>query len=469
MKQLGTHMHKSAYDRVEECRKLLEGLNMNEKCKKVMSDWDISIEHKPVTVEGKKLMAGTLEMADGMRFQVEDNRSLDREIQNPMRSQPPLNKWGVFYSMKQQHVFDKFVGELQFATKSFHFTVNTPNCVGVPSDREGDWLQELSRAPDDVQVLILIIPGNKSRAPLYSPLKRFLIEEKPIPSQFVLASTIEKGKNLKSIVAKILIQINAKIGGVPWEMNEMPLLTKPIMIMGVGIENKGGYTINAIVATLNHSATVCYSTTVIQKGVSNEFISGMKEVVIKAIGAFKSRNKVCPQRILVYRDRLAKTQLGLITENEINPIKEAIEAIDPKTELSYILVNKRGNTKFYAGTNQDVKNPPPGSVLADKIVGKEHPEFYMISQKTLQGVASPTHYTILHMDANDKMQEFNSIQMLTYKMCYLYYNVTGSIRVPAPLRYAARLAMMLADRTSPGSPPPLPKEQLENLNTLYFI
>jgi aubergine-like protein len=56
----------------------------------------------------------------------------------------------------------------------------------------------------------------------------------------VLASTISKGKNLRSICNKILIQINAKAGGEPWAVSEIPFMTKPTMIVGYDVHHKRG-------------------------------------------------------------------------------------------------------------------------------------------------------------------------------------------------------------------------------------
>jgi len=52
---------------------------------------------------------------------------------------------------------------------------------------------------------IFLLEGNKNGAPLYKDLKTYLYQNKPVPSQMVLKNTIARGKNLRSIVNKILI------------------------------------------------------------------------------------------------------------------------------------------------------------------------------------------------------------------------------------------------------------------------
>lgn len=59
---------------------------------------------------------------------------------------------------------------------------------------------------------------------LYDDVKRFLLTEYPIPSQVILTSTIQRGKNLRSIISKVLIQMNAKVGGTPWAVDNLPYM-----------------------------------------------------------------------------------------------------------------------------------------------------------------------------------------------------------------------------------------------------
>jgi aubergine-like protein len=61
-----------------------------------------------------------------------------------------------------------------------------------------------------------------------------------------------------------------------------------------------------------------------------------------------------------------------------------------------------------------------------------------------QGVVQPSHYHVIYDTIKESEEK---IQTLTYKLCFTYYNVVGSIKVPAPLQYANRLANLIGDRS----------------------
>ena len=69
---------------------------------------------------------------------------------------------------------------------------------------------------ETVEAVVMILPGPKKNSPLYKDLKEKLLTIYPVPSQGVIFKTIEGGKGLRSIVNKILVQICAKVGGIPW-------------------------------------------------------------------------------------------------------------------------------------------------------------------------------------------------------------------------------------------------------------
>lgn len=58
-----------------------------------------------------------------------------------------------------------------------------------------------------------------------------------------------------------------------------------------------------------------------------------------------------------------------------------------------------------------------------------------------QGTVAPTSYNVIYDTMGlppDRMQ------MLTYKLCHMYYNWSGTVRVPAPCQYAHKLAFLTA-------------------------
>ena len=67
-------------------------------------------------------------------------------------------------------------------------------------------------------------------------------------------------------------------------------------------------------------------------------------------------------------------------------------------------------------------------------------DFFLVSQSVRQGTVTPTHYNIINDSTGLKPDHF---QRLTYKLCHLYYNWPGTIRVPAPCQYAHKLAFLV--------------------------
>ena len=127
-------------------------------------------------------------------------------------------------------------------------------------------------------------------------------------------------------------------------------------------------------------------------------------------------------------------------------------------KLAYIIVNKRINTRVFKGNNDD--NPPPGTVIDDVITYPERYDFLLVSQCVRQGTVSPTSYNVIFDTSGlppDRMQRF------TYKLNHLYYNWSGTVRVPAPCQYAHKLAFLVTQALNNKSPNP----RLENL--LHFL
>ncbi len=97
------------------------------------------------------------------------------------------------------------------------------------------------------------------------------------------------------------------------------------------------------------------------------------------------------------------------------------------------------------------------------IASPQFNDFYIIPvpPHPNQGAASPTRF-IVALDENKFTPD--DIQTFTNQMCYGYYNWAGPIRVPAPCKYAHRLAYLFGKHIGGLEGPHA------NLNgTLFFI
>ena len=63
---------------------------------------------------------------------------------------------------------------------------------------------------------MFVLEGKKNAGAHYKEIKKLFIENMPCATQMVLKNTIANAKNLFSIVIKIVIQIQAKLGAIPW-------------------------------------------------------------------------------------------------------------------------------------------------------------------------------------------------------------------------------------------------------------
>jgi hypothetical protein len=232
------------------------------------------------------------------------------------------------------------------------------------------WKETLQAKLDNtVQAVILLLPGSRGRCPLYDEIKKFLLEEIPVVSQVVLVGTIRAGKNIRSIVSKVLIQICAKIGGVPWTISDLPLLDRPSMVCGLDVYSSthlGRKSVLGFCSSFNSSATKFYSKSIIQEpGV--EAATHLQSLMEKAIKKFQRMTKFYPERIFFYRNGLSSSDYLSLTEQEVAMIKSALisTGLSTKVSLSYINVCARVNTRLFAqGEFENTfKNPVPGMVV----------------------------------------------------------------------------------------------------------
>lgn len=264
--------------------------------------------------------------------------------------------------------------------------------------------------------------------------------------------------------------MNAKVGGVPWAVDSLPFMSTPTMIMGMDVFHStalGKKSVLALTASMNQSATTYWSTSATQDEIGQEAANNLQNGMKNALTAFKTNNGAYPARLIFYRDGVGEGQVQGVCVPEIEQIKAAIKSAGVDCKIMYINTCKRVNTRIFGGAVGRFTNPAAGTVIDSKVVDKGTYEFYLVSVAAKQGMTTPTKFTVIYDDIQEGPDK---IELLTYKLCHTYYNVSGAIKEPSCIRYAHRLAALIGERGGKGKAPPVVNTGFEKKEPcLYFI
>ena len=170
----------------------------------------------------------------------------------------------VFYSGRTQEAASKCVSTVINVARNFGMPIAEPRKILVNDDRVQAYVQALEQNWHPEAQLLMCMITNKDKTK-YDAIKQLLCLRKPVPSQVVTAKLIQTNKNTLGVATKIALQINCKLGGVPWEVR-IPM--KGTMIVGYDTYHESqhkGASAGAWVASMNPNASKYFSLATIHK------------------------------------------------------------------------------------------------------------------------------------------------------------------------------------------------------------
>ena len=463
---------------------LLKTIATNPASSDFINEWKIGISNDPIPVDGLHIEAGCLLFAKDFMVDIEKSQNLDRDMQQKFYDGKSFEKLLIFYPKICTQEFQSFYEMTGTVLQSISMDCKNVEGIEIQDFRTFEAIKPYihKHLNQSVTACIWILPGRKKAGLHYDKIKKMLVNNFPVPSQVVLASTIAAGKNFRSIVTKIFVQICAKIGGIPWAINDLPFRDKPCIVIGLNnyVRSNNKFGVYSMVATMNNSMSTYWSESGFgsQDFTIDQFIAS---AFPRALAKFKNDISVLPGYIIFFREGVSKGQHKTVRDTEIEAVKNVIKTVyeNEKSEsrLMFMVSSKTSNAKFFfnPSNNNDLtrlQNPLPGTYLHANITEDER-EFFLLPQKTFRGLGSPTNFVILEnqltdIDKVDYACVRELLAKLVYKLCYLYYNTTGSIKVPAPIHYAVKLGYLVGDKSTPHEPI-IPHQYLGAIKSLYFI
>uniref|UniRef100_A0A8C7WWM8 Piwi-like RNA-mediated gene silencing 2 n=2 Tax=Oryzias sinensis TaxID=183150 RepID=A0A8C7WWM8_9TELE len=437
---LKIHINVSSDQHTHAIKQLLKNISSKEECTKALEGWGLELGSDVMMITGRMLPFETICLKSSS-FATGANVSWSREVVNGASiSSIPLNIWVVFYPRRSAEQAVELISTFHKVAGPIGLRLQRPITVELRDDRTETYVKsihsQLTSEPH-LQLVVCVIESN--RDDLYSAIKKLCCLKCPVPSQVINVRTISQQQKLRGIAQKILLQLNSKLGGELWTVG-IPL--KSLMVVGVDVHHdtsKKHQSVMGFVASVNSSLTHWYSRVTFQTP-TEELISGFRACFLSTLQKYYELNHDLPQKIVVYRDGVSDGQLKMVELYEIPQLIKCFETFpnyEPK--LVFIVVQKRINTILYSSSANGFSSVPAGTVLDHTLTNKDWVDFYLTAHDIRQGVGLPTHYVTLYNTANLTPDH---LQRLTFKMCHLYWNWPGTIRVPAPCKYAHKLAFL---------------------------
>uniref|UniRef100_A0A182P6A3 Uncharacterized protein n=1 Tax=Anopheles epiroticus TaxID=199890 RepID=A0A182P6A3_9DIPT len=445
MRDIATYTRITPNQRLVAMRQFCENVNKNDATRSLLASWGLELKSTPKIMIGRQLAPENVMSGGGVVGSAGPTVDYTRQVtNNPMLEIVHIRQWMLLYTQRDEQHASVFRDCVKRTCKLLGVEVSQPQIEVLPQDTTNLYVQALrTRIRPGTQIVVIICPT--SRDDRYAAIKRILCTEVPIPSQVINARTLANEKRNRSVVLKILLQMNCKLGGSLWGVR-IPL--KRTMICGVDTYHEARQQSNSVAAfvgSLDATFTHWYSRATVQER-KEEILNGLCVSLEKTLQAYQRRNCHLPDKIIIFRDGVSDEQTTICQEYEIPQMMAACKLVQPDYEpkITFIVVQKRIITRLFSmnrgGDGDGQSNAPPGTVLDNTVTRRYMFDFFLVAQTVQMGTVTPTHYIVLRDDSKFSP---DILQQLSYKMCYMYYNWTGTIRVPACCQYAHKLAYLV--------------------------
>lgn len=117
------------------------------------------------------------------------------------------------------------------AASGMNFHISSPQFVEMRDDNPNTYVDCIENVMSRQKPSLIFCVAFNNRLDRYAAIKKKCCVDRPVPTQVLLSKSLQN-KSLMSIATKVAIQLNCKIGGIPWSIN-IPL--SGLMVVGFDV------------------------------------------------------------------------------------------------------------------------------------------------------------------------------------------------------------------------------------------
>lgn len=247
MRDLASHTRLNPNQRIAAARKFIEKVNETPAARELLDRWGLRLNDDILRLQGRQLPAEEIKLGNNTISNVSGD--FGNQIGNSVLFEVvDLNYWMLFYTHSDHKYKEEFVNNVRCVSvmefrkiqNSYIFIaietkisdtttfLSFRRCAGpmglhwkdpivhkLPDDRTETYAVALRKLlSPTTQMVVFICPT--SRDDRYATIKKICCREKPIASQVINSKTLSNQTKNRSIVQKILMQMNCKLGGSLW-------------------------------------------------------------------------------------------------------------------------------------------------------------------------------------------------------------------------------------------------------------
>ena len=360
----------------------------------------------------------------------------------PLLKKEKMNSWLCFYEKSNYSDAETLYNCLSKASGAFGLNISEPEWVEMKSNSKvEEWIKNAEyylNSYDDYQFVIFLL-GNKNNK-LYDELKKHSLCKNGYVSQ-VIKTTSLKSRGMMSTCSKILLQINAKLGGVSYKtIIDKSIQERDIMVVGVDSSHFNKRTAVAMVSTIDENFADFYNKENILEDSDDKYRFCVSSFLEEAIPKYKEKNNKFPKNIIIYRQGISDNIMNLL-KDEIAQIEQV--CLKNNILFYYILINTRTTFKFFEKVGNKYYNPGAGLLVINGVTNPDRFEFFIQPQQVTGGSATPTRFHVAYGNMNFP----EMIPKFTYDLCHIYSNWQGTVRIPNVIKAAEKLSKMTVKTT----------------------
>lgn len=323
MRDMSDRTRLTPRDRIDRLTTFNRRLHDTEASALVMRENRMQLSRQLVEFEGRRLEQEIIEFGGDNLVNLANPSTNDSAdwtqalANNRMFNAKSLQNWYYVYPSSTQRSARSFLTVFTRAAEGLGMRISAPIDTVINDDRSPTYISALQDILRKDPMFIMVVV-KKNRADLYAAIKReTLCRQNPVSVQVMCERTMAPTRGtVLSIATKVAIQVNCKIGGIPWMVD---LKLSGIMIVGFDVSHdtrSKRHSYGAMVASLNPKEGGGHYFSAINQHESGEQLSQhFGNNLCAAIRTYCDHNEgFLPQKILIYRDGVGDGQVSWISK-----------------------------------------------------------------------------------------------------------------------------------------------------------